>query len=405
MKILALTFFFPFPPNNGSKLRELSILKPLARSHSVSLCSMIEGDEYQYIESATKLFDEVKVFPRPQIKTSRYKFFKLFSSLKPDVFFDAYSRDLKNYIKQVTLEKKFDVVLVDLLWMMMYLPKHVFKKSYVILNEHNVEFKALESYISPSVGRKRNLQEKVNFRLQAFKMKRLERYYCNKADMTLVVSEVDKRALAKICPKAAICVIPNAIDTEHIKVKGLSGRQNWLVFIGSMFYLPNIDAMLYFCKDIFPLVREKIPSIKLYIVGKDPSQEIKALNNGKDIVVTGHVKDHRHYLDCASCVVAPIRLGGGTKMKVIEAMAAGKTVVTTPKGIEGLNVIAGEEILIGYNSRDFAEKVSLVLEDDMLRKKISLNARRRIEKNYSWEVVDRKILQLVSGIQKQLGYE
>lgn len=180
--------------------------------------------------------------------------------------------------------------------------------------------------------------------------------------------------------------VPTGVDIEYFRPDGRAPEQGYILFLGSMDWMPNIDAVQYFVNSIYPIIKGKYPSAKFVIVGRNPVKSVNELaDNDKSIFVTGTVDDVRPYLKKASVMVVPLRAGGGTRIKIYEAMAAGVPVVSTSVGAEGLAVENNKHILIGDSPDDFADKTIRILNNEL--PEISSNARRLVEENFSWEKV------------------
>jgi glycosyltransferase involved in cell wall biosynthesis len=184
-----------------------------------------------------------------------------------------------------------------------------------------------------------------------------------------------------------VFIIPPGIDTDYYKPSLSPSSSPSLVFVGSMNYYVNAYSILYFCRRVYPLIKKIVPSVKFYIVGRDPPNKIRNLSRSdSSIIVTGRVEDVRPYICKAHAAVVPIIIDdGGIKTKTLEAMAMGKAVISTSIGAEGIGVTHGENIIISDEPEDFAEQVINVIQDDGLRRVLGYNARRFVERNYSWE--------------------
>jgi glycosyltransferase involved in cell wall biosynthesis len=219
--------------------------------------------------------------------------------------------------------------------------------------------------------------------------------YAERFDRCTTVSEVDQRLLMNANPRLHVDVIPNGVDIEKYQPLP-SPRENVsasLMFIGNMGYPPCADAALYFCSEIFPLIRQAINAAELWIVGRDPGTEVLQLNSG-NIHVTGRVDDVVSYYRQSPICVVPLRAGGGTRLKILEAMALGRPVVSTTIGCEGLNVIDGEHLLIADTPEQFAEKTVLLLSDRQLYQHISANGRQLVETCYSWDKIAERLMEV-----------
>jgi len=221
-------------------------------------------------------------------------------------------------------------------------------------------------------------------------MARVERMYLGKADHVLTVSDSDRDFFSDVVAPEKITTIPTGVDVDYFNndFSGDSEKPGTLVFTGSMDWLPNEDAILYFAEKILPLVRERVPGVTLLVVGRKPSARVQALAvNNPAIQVTGTVSDIRPYIKSGSVYVVPLRIGGGTRIKIFEAMAMAKAVVSTSVGAEGLPVTDGENILLADEPQDFAARVVSLLSSAKQRTRLGTAARQLVETRYSWPAV------------------
>lgn len=219
-----------------------------------------------------------------------------------------------------------------------------------------------------------------------------------KADVVFAVTEEDKKILLKEDPKILVEILPNIHYIPDVSTRMEKGYQ-YLIFVGIYSHEPNVDAVLYFHRDIWPLIKREIPDIRLRLIGGQPPSEIKALAS-EHVEVTGYVTNTLPYLLSSTVSIAPLRFGAGMKGKVGEAMAAGLPVVTTSVGAQGMGVIHGENILIADSPKDFANSVIKLLKDESLRTKICLNGREFIKNNYSIDAVAEKIYSVFDNLEK-----
>jgi glycosyltransferase involved in cell wall biosynthesis len=220
---------------------------------------------------------------------------------------------------------------------------------------------------------------------------------CRLADAVIAVSDRDKEAIQAVAPDVRIHVVPNGVDNaffsrfipheSYVTARHVITHMSSLAFAGTMDYRPNVDAMLWFYHEILPLIKKDCFNVHLYIVGRSPVKEIMRLAIDPAITVTGYVNDIRPYIAHSRVFVVPIRMGSGTKLKVLQAMAMGVPVVSTSLGAEGIKVTDGENILIADTPAEFAQKVLLLLQDERQRQIISRNARQLVEEYYDWSVV------------------
>jgi glycosyltransferase involved in cell wall biosynthesis len=231
------------------------------------------------------------------------------------------------------------------------------------------------------------------------KMQAAERHYLRLADRVLTVSETDREAFAPFIEPEKLAVIPTGVDVDYFQPMPVDETTNSLVFTGSMDWLPNEDAILYFVEAILPLIKQQCPQVSLKVVGRSPSRKLQALaDREKSIRLTGWVEDIRPFVARGSICVVPLRIGGGTRLKIFEAMAMGKAVVSTTVGAEGLPVQPGENILLADTPDDFASSVVTLLRDPAERKRLGAAARALVHENYGWPKVAEKFARILQNV-------
>ena len=220
------------------------------------------------------------------------------------------------------------------------------------------------------------------------RMEAAERKYLHLADKVLTVSETDRDAFASFVDADKLAVIPTGVDVNYFQPLPTEEKANSLVFTGSMDWLPNEDAILYFVDAILPLIKRECSDVSLEVVGRNPSLKLLALTKREQSVrLTGWVDDIRPFVARAAVCIVPLRIGGGTRLKIFEAMAMSKAVVSTSVGAEGLPVQSGENILVTETPRDFAQAVLSLLRDPNQRQRLGASARALVQEHYSWRKV------------------
>jgi glycosyltransferase involved in cell wall biosynthesis len=213
----------------------------------------------------------------------------------------------------------------------------------------------------------------------------------------VTVSESDRRLLVAANPRLQVDVVPNGVDTRaHRPLKQEEGSPA-LVFVGNMDYLPCADAVLTFCRDVLPRIRQVMAKVEMWIVGINPGPKVRALE-GNGVHVTGLVEDVRPYYGRSTVCVVPLRAGGGTRLKILEAMAFGRPVVSTTIGCEGLGVVDGEHLLIADRAEDFAARTLRLLTDEKLRQSIANRARAMVESRYDWDIIAKRLMQVYAEV-------
>jgi glycosyltransferase involved in cell wall biosynthesis len=211
----------------------------------------------------------------------------------------------------------------------------------------------------------------------------------------IAVSEHDRREMMAMDPGCAITVVPTGVDTgQYQPAPSVSGNPPLIVFTGSMDWEPNIDAVEYFCRQIFPGVLNAFPDARFQIVGRNPHPRVKRLASSS-VEVTGTVASVAEYLRHATIVVVPLRIGGGTRLKIFEAMAIGKALISTPIGAEGLDVTSGKDCLIADDAPSFAAAILALLDDPTLRRSYEDNAA-RLAARYDWSQIAKRFADALS---------
>jgi glycosyltransferase involved in cell wall biosynthesis len=250
-------------------------------------------------------------------------------------------------------------------------------------------------------GLESKLSRKMRLRLHSILLKRWLPRYAERFASAITVSESDRQLLLAANPDLQLEVVPNGVDTALLQPLPFKNPSPSLIFVGDMAYRPNIDAMLYFSQQIFPHIQSQVPNVELWIVGKDPSSEVKRLNDNV-IHVTGRVENVTPFYKESSVCIVPLRAGGGTRLKILEAMALARPVVTTSVGCEGLNTIDGEHLLVADHPLEFTEKTVRLLLDSTLRQTLVHNARRLVVDHYDWDVLAGRLMKIYLEIEENI---
>jgi glycosyltransferase involved in cell wall biosynthesis len=316
---------------------------------------------------------------------------------KPPELKLLHSEELGGKIRQLISTMDFDVVQIEHARMGLYLetlPQNRRCKS--ILMFHNFTF---QQYNRVSQIEQR-WDRKLRALLNSVAMRQWEPRYAERFDHCTTVSEIDRRLLLKANPRLRVDVIPNGVDIQKYQPLPAENASPALLFIGNMGYPPCVDAALYFCREIFPRIRRTISAAELWIVGRDPRPEVLQLN-GDGVHVTGRVDDVIPYYRQSAVCVVPLRAGGGTRLKILEAMALGRPVVSTTIGCEGLEVVDGEHLLIADGPEQFAEKTVCLLTDRQLYQHISTKGRQLVQTRYDWDKIAGRLMEVYAFMLEQ----
>jgi len=388
MKILFLEKRILFPSDTGGKIRTLNILRYLARWHHVTyLCNVQPGDE-PHLGQMRALGVRLETIPWRETPHDSWKFYLDLACnlLSPYPFTVAkdYDPALRGRAEQLLAEEPYDLLVCDFVQMARNaIGLDVQAK---VLFQHNVEAQILRRHVEVGGGRLHRKYMTHQWR----KMRRFEAEAGSDFDAVIAVSQPDRLTFEQQYGWKHVRAIDTAVDLEHFGSDGYVERENRVVFLGSMDWLPNQDAVRFFVDRIWPLVRRSHPLAVFQIVGRNPSRAVTRLAETDGVEVVGTVPDVRPYLAEASVIVVPLRIGGGTRIKIVEAMAMGKAIVSTSLGAEGLKVNRDEHVLLADTPDAFANAVNGLLGSRSVRDHIGESARRLVTQHFSAETVARQ---------------
>lgn len=395
MNIIIITESLPYPTNTGANIRIWNNITTLSTLGTIFLITFDGQHDKEHLQEVNK-FCEVYTFRLPY--TPRWKVALNIFTPTPLGVWKRYSPFIKETINNICKTHRIDVILVEEIWMAQYV---IDIPTYKIIDKLNIEFvRAYRRFytIKLSWRSPKSFLDYLFYLLIAIRLRRYESDIIKKFNHIIVCSNVDENRLLQIGPYPTISVIPNAIDTSYYTPQELNSDQNIIVYTGTFSYEPNVDAVLYFTKEIFTLVRRITPDIKFYIVGSNPPIEILELADD-GIVVTGYVDDIRDYIKMAKIVVAPIRMGSGTRLKILQAMAMGKPVVSSRVGCEGIDVEHGVHLLVANNTAEFVQYITALLNNPTLQVTLGDQARQLVEQEYSWSRNQSKLIKIFQQIQ------
>jgi glycosyltransferase involved in cell wall biosynthesis len=394
MRILFVTPFLPSPPRFGGQRRLDGLMRSLAKRHDISLISFTATDEFKQpaLEATREYCQEVVTFPDMEFVERRSKRLLQARSLVSTHSFEhllvARRVDFLARLQQLIDSERFDIVQVEFVQMAALkfrLPRR--RRMRTLLDEHNIEFDIVKRTASGQVSPMRRLYSAFDWR----KLKREEVNAWRWFDGVSVTSQRDAAILSELEPRTKVSVVPNGVDIELFRPASRQPDKDSLLFFGAMNYYPNHDGLTYFVEQIFPLILAKRPNTKLWVVGPAPPA-VKKLQSA-NIEVTDFVDAVEPYIDAASAVIVPLRLGGGTRLKIVEAMSKAKPIISTRVGAEGIDVVDGQSALLADDPQSFAAHVESVLADPALAQSLGNAARKLAEDRYSWPA-------LVSGLER-----
>ena len=377
-----------WPPTTGGRLRSLHMLDELSQRHRVGLVTTHQpGGDPAGLVSRLPACVRIDSIPYALPKQGSLRFAGdvagSWASRYPADIWRWRIPAVRARIRE-RLAEGVDLCVADFLVAMPNIP--AVGGVPVVLFEHNVEHMIWKRLYQVEERRWRRALLAVEWR----KMRRYEAEACARAGLTVAVSEADRALLAARAPGADIRAIPTGVDTSYFHPNGAAEAPATLVFTGSMDWYPNEDAILYFLDSILPAIRREVPGVSLAVVGRDPTERLRAAGAAAGVRVTGTVADVRPYVAEAAVYVVPLRVGGGTRLKIFEALAMGKAVVSTRVGAEGLPILAGQHFLEADTPGAFAQAVVDLLKDADRRRALGLAGRRLVEERYSWNQVTRE---------------
>jgi len=391
LSILFVSATIPYPAIDGGRIRVLSLVSNLCKSNKVTFLTFVKSQDdingIQYLKDMGVEVIEVR-WDYDNLLSSLPSLLKQIIIGKPLTVAKYYSPAMAKVLKNLLKNRRFDVLHFEMLHTGQYLLRLSYdntKKS--MLDQQNIDSCIWQRLIATD----RNFFNKFLYYWQYRAFLRFENRICPMFNKCLCVSKEDGERLASISPKANIEVVPNGVDVDYFSPIDTEENEFCIVFVGSMDWQPNEDAVLYFCESILPLVKSEIPDVKFYIVGSKPTERVLKLGSIDGVIVTGLVDDVRMYVAESAVYVVPLRIGGGTRLKILQAFSMKKAVVSTSIGCEGLGLTNEKHLLISDDPKEFADNVIRLARDKQLRHKLGENGRILVQETYDWKSITVKL--------------
>lgn len=385
MNILFLSNWFPYPSDNGSKLRIFNLLRGLAGRHQVSLLSYIDRPELTLPPQLINLCREVQTVPERPFNRNSARALLGFFNPKPRVLVDRFVPEMAERIHRDACSGRYDIIIASQWYMAAY--QDCFNGLPAIFEEAEL------GVFQDRVRRAGSSLQSMRHRLTLTKMELYLRTLLPRFRSATVVSEKERALLSRAAPASSVIeVIPNGVSLGEYAGIRAEPEPDSLIFTGSFRYFANYQAMLWFVKDVFPRVKEMNPQARLTITG-DPAG--RSFPQVPGVTHAGFLRDVRPKVAASWASIAPILTGGGTRLKILEAMALHTPVISTSKGAEGLDVKHEEHLLIADSPKDFAEATASLLADPDLRSRLAANAYSLVRERYDWSVILPRFLNLV----------
>jgi glycosyltransferase involved in cell wall biosynthesis len=403
MRILFLTAQLPEPPHAGGTLRTNGLMRSVhAAGHEVYVLSFGDAEQYNLHRSVLNEFcTGIEIVPPPQRRFTHRLRDLLLTNLA-DMQRRFYSAQYAAKLAVLLDKQPFDIIQIESLEMAAYLP--VFRRKQLqtptVYDSFNAEFDLQRSVFEAERGNLRRIPGALYSLIQWRRLSRFEREVCESVAHVIAVSDADAESFRELAPTCRVSVVPNGIDTgryaQHDSSLDLGDCA--LVFTGSMGYRPNVDAALWFAEQILPLVRERVPTAKFFVVGSNPHHRLDALRERDDVTITGWIPEVNPFLHAATVYVVPMRMGSGTRLKLLQAMAAGKAVVATRTGAQGLHVTDNAELRLADTAAAFADAASGLLQRPDERHRLGTAGAAYVKAHYDWSVIAPKLFAVYDGI-------
>ncbi len=406
MKVLWFSHLVPYPAAGlGVLQRSYHLVRELSRAHEVYLLAFVQrkiiadllGDVEEGLKGAREHLGEycarVQFLPIPSDSSRLRRAWLAARSLTgahPYTIRWLQSDAARSVAADWNASIDFEVVHFDTLSLAPY--RTIFRRAAKSLDHHNIE--------SDMMLRRARIEEhplkRLYFWQEGLRLRRYESRVCPQFDLNITCSSLDTQRLERVAPGVAVAEVPNGVDTEYFRPNGDSAHSRSLVFAGNMSWYPNAAAMLFFADRVWPVLKAKLPGVTMDVIGGNPPPRLSALAaRDEDFHVHGFVSDVRPYIGRAAAYVCPIMDGGGTKLKILDALAMGKAIVAHPIACEGIEVQDGRDVIFAREPGEFATSIARLLESPELRRQLSLNARALAESSYSYSFIGRRLVSAI----------
>ncbi|MGD8398275.1 MAG: TIGR03087 family PEP-CTERM/XrtA system glycosyltransferase [Anaerolineae bacterium] len=378
MRILCLTSRLPYPPNRGDRLRAFHFIEHLARHHELHLASFIAGDdERAHLPALREHCREVHVVRM----TAAHSAVAVAGSVwrrQPLQALYYRSRAMRRLVARMAATTHFDAAYV-----------HLFRMApYAIGLSHLYRVVDLTDAISAEIERSlpyRGLASRLLYRIESPRIARYECWVARNFEETWLISEADRQILAGRCGEGNLRVVPNGVDLDEFHPAGRPPKPDNIILVGHMGVMHNVDAARYLATEVLPRVRQHVPRATLTLAGADPVPAVRQLGEVPGVEVTGFVEDLNACLNRASVFAAPLRFSAGVQNKVLEAMAAGRPVVTTSTVNHGLGAVPGRQLLVADDATTMAADIVALFRDPERRAALGRAGRHFVEEHYTWQ--------------------
>ncbi|AKV94690.1 hypothetical protein ACP86_00025 [Marinobacter sp. CP1] len=412
MKVLWLSHLIPYPPKGGVLQRTFNMIKEVSQYHDVTLVAF---NQTQLLKASLPDQDDPLKFAVSQMGKfvesihiiGSHKSKRLGGSyglaLKALLGGKAYnmewmrSREARREIEDILEKEYFDVVHLDTISLCVY--ADLFERFPIVLNHHNFESAMLRTRASTES----NFLKSLYFRLEASRLYRSEKYYCSRSDLNLTCSDEDADSMQNLIPNARFTTVPNGVDISYFYPnQSVQVVKKSIVIVGGLSWYPNREAVEFFIRRIWPTLKERIPELVVDVIGRGPTTEMLRLaESDQRFRVHGFVDDVRDYLWQAQVYLCPIRTGGGTKLKILDALASGCCIIADPFSCKGINVTNGVNVMYARTPKDYVDEIIKLLEDPALEKGLKKEGPKLIRNQYSYSEIGKQYAKILETLLEQ----
>jgi sugar transferase (PEP-CTERM/EpsH1 system associated) len=400
-RILMLAPQLPHSPHlldgvvQGTTIRNFHFLAGLTRRHRVDLLTFASGgaDVTESAGDDLRSYCSSVVVEKAPVRSLARRGVDTLLNARPDMALRLESPAMRASLRRLLAQHDYDVVQVEGIEMAPYAAtvRGSGRGALLVFDDHNAEYLLQKRAFTTDVRLPSRWLGAAYSLVQWRKLVGYERRTCRGADRVVAVSEPDRQALERIAPGLQVTVIPNGVDLDFFRADLVAPHPDLgpssLVFTGKMDYRPNVDAVLWFVDDVLPLIRKQQPEAHFWAVGQQPHERLQRLADHPGVTLTGRVPDVRPYISAAGAYVAPLRIGGGTRLKVLEALAMGQAIVSTRLGCDGFPLTDGREVRFADDAGDFADVVVALLRDRQQARALGLAGRKFVESHYGWDAL------------------
>ncbi len=405
MKILFVTASLPYPPQQGGALRTYGLLHGLHHAgHKLTLLSFSDSNGASYIGTPLETFcSQIETVATPN-RAKKDRLRDLFLSTQPDIARRLYSQTFETRLKELVTNNQFDLIQFEGIEVACYLPiiRQMGMKAKLVYDAFNAEAAMQYAIFEIDRGNPRRWLVAAYSLVQSRRIGKFEDDLCQQADLVIAVSSEDASLLQSHNPKNTIPVVANGIFTDEYEKQSseLNLGEHALVFTGKMDYRPNVDAVLWFVSQVLPKIKQVANDVQFYIVGQKPHESLEPLRDNSSVIVTGWVESVLPYLKGSEVYIAPLRMGSGTRLKILEAMAAGCAVVATTLAASGMKRETEMGMLVVDNPEQMAETIIKLLNTPELRSKLGEAAHQYVKSHYDWSVLIPDLLAAYKAIER-----